>query len=74
MVDKALSDRSPLFEQIYCNTGRPSVAPEQLLRTLLLQVLYSICAGGHSTPRLTLRGAPKAPQLTVAWLDTGDTP
>ena len=27
---------------MYSHTGRPSIAPEQLLRALLLQVLYSI--------------------------------
>ena len=42
MVDKALSDLYPLFKEMYSHTGRPSVAPEQLLRALLLQVLYSI--------------------------------
>ena len=42
MVDKALSDLYPLFQEMYSHTGRPSVAPEQLLRALLLQVLYSI--------------------------------
>ena len=42
MVDKALSDLYPLFQHMYSHTGRPSVAPEQLLRALLLQVLYSI--------------------------------
>jgi transposase len=42
MVDEALRTLSPLFESVYSRIGRPSVAPEQLFRTLLLQVLYSI--------------------------------
>ena len=42
MVDVILKDLSPLFESLYAKTGRPSIAPEKLLRTLLLQVLYSI--------------------------------
>jgi len=42
MVDVILKDLSPLFETLYSNTGRPSIAPEKLLRTLLLQVLYTI--------------------------------
>lgn len=42
MVDEALCDLHPLFEQMYSHTGRASVAPEQLLRALLFQVLYSI--------------------------------
>jgi len=42
MVDVILKDLSPLFESLYSTTGRPSIAPEKLLRTLLLQVLYSV--------------------------------
>ena len=42
MVDRALKDLSPLLEEMYSHTGRPSIAPEQLLRALLLQILYSI--------------------------------
>jgi transposase len=42
MVDVVLKDLSPLFEGLYAKTGRPSIAPEKLLRTLLLQVLYSV--------------------------------
>ena len=43
MVDAALRELSPLFDQVYAKRmGRPSVAPEKLLRALLLQVLYTI--------------------------------
>lgn len=42
MVDEALEALSPRFEQLYSNTGRPSIPPEQLLRALLLQVLYTV--------------------------------
>lgn len=42
MVDAALDALSPVFCQIYSHTGRPSVPPEQLLKAMLLQVLYSI--------------------------------
>ena len=42
MVDAALENLSPLFCQMYSHTGRPSVPPEQLLKAMLLQVLYSI--------------------------------
>ena len=42
MVDVILKDLSPLFESLYAKTGRPSIAPEKLLRALLLQVLYSV--------------------------------
>ena len=42
MVDNALLDLAPLFKEMYSHTGRPSIAPEQLLRALLLQIFYSI--------------------------------
>jgi transposase len=42
MTDAALRSLSPQFEAIYAKTGRPSVPPEQLLRALLIQVLYSV--------------------------------
>jgi transposase len=42
MVNQALAELSPRFEALYSRVGRPSVAPEKLLRALLLQVLYSI--------------------------------
>jgi transposase len=42
MTDAALVRLSPRFDRLYSTTGRPSVPPEQLLRALLLQILYSI--------------------------------
>jgi transposase len=33
---------SPTFERLYAATGRPSIAPEKLLRASVLQMLYSI--------------------------------
>src|ERR1700758_4821349 len=41
-VDQVLKTLSPLFDEMYSTTGRPSIAPEKLLRALLLQLLYSI--------------------------------
>jgi transposase len=41
-VDEILVDLSPRFKKLYSKTGRPSIAPEKLLRALLLQVLYSV--------------------------------
>jgi transposase len=40
--DRALSRLSSRFSKLYSKTGRPSVPPEQLLRALLLQALYTI--------------------------------
>ena len=42
MVDESLRALSPIFDQMYASFGRPSIAPEKLLRSLLLQILYSI--------------------------------
>jgi transposase len=42
MVDEALRKLQPRFSKLYAKTGRPSIAPEKLLRALLLQVLYSV--------------------------------
>jgi len=42
MVDRALVALSPTFDTIYADHGRPSIPPEQLLRALLLQVLYTV--------------------------------
>lgn len=42
MVQKAFGDLSFEFSKMYSSTGRPSIAPEKLLKALLLQVFYSI--------------------------------
>src|SRR3989442_4927719 len=42
MTDEALKDLRPRFNTLYAKTGRPSIAPEKLLRALLLQALYSV--------------------------------
>lgn len=45
MVNKALANMDGLFTQMYAadiKGGRPSIAPEKLLRAMLLQVLYSV--------------------------------
>jgi transposase-like protein DUF772 len=42
MVDTALKELRPRLDGLYARGGRPSIAPERLLRALLLQVLYSI--------------------------------
>src|SRR5664279_5051686 len=42
MVDQALRDLSAHFDTLYARGGRPSIPPEQLLRALLLQVLYGL--------------------------------
>ena len=38
----ALAAMNTRFNEVYANTGRDSIAPEKLIRALLLQVFYSI--------------------------------
>ena len=42
IVDAALARLTGEFEALYTDFGRPSIPPEQLLRALLLQVLYTV--------------------------------
>src|SRR5271170_3522134 len=42
MADGALRELQRKFGKLYAKTGRPSIAPEKLLRALLLQVLYTV--------------------------------
>jgi transposase len=42
ITDRALERVSPRFGALYVNFGRPSIAPEKLLRALLLQAVYTI--------------------------------
>jgi transposase len=42
LTDAALEEVSPRFGKMYSDIGRPSIPPEQLLRALLLQCLYSV--------------------------------
>jgi transposase len=42
LTDEILRNMSPLFEAMYSDVGRPSIAPEKLLRAQLLQMLYSV--------------------------------
>ena len=45
LTDHALKTMSRRFAGLYAKTGRPSIPPEQLLRALLLQVLYGEFGG-----------------------------
>jgi transposase len=42
IVDEVLKEMSPKFQKLYSKVGRPSIAPERLLRSLLLQIFYSV--------------------------------
>ena len=47
MVEEILKGMSKKFDRLYSHTGRPSVAPEMLLKALFLQVLYTIRSEGQ---------------------------
>lgn len=42
LVEPCLAALSPRFDTMYSDIGRPSIPPEQLLRALLLQILFTI--------------------------------
>lgn len=42
IVDTALAEIEPFFDEMYARQGRPSIPPEQLLRALLLQILFTV--------------------------------
>ena len=42
IANALIAELDPLFERIYSSEGRPSIAPEYLLRASLLQILYTI--------------------------------
>jgi transposase len=42
LTDTVLQSLSPELDKLYAASGRPSIAPEYVLRALLLQVFYSV--------------------------------
>jgi transposase len=44
IVKEALASLSGEFTALYSRVGRPSIPPKKLLRAMLLQAFYSICA------------------------------
>src|SRR5580700_1645558 len=42
LTDAALATLSGDFAELYSGVGRPSIAPEMLLRAMLLQAFYSV--------------------------------
>ena len=42
IADEVMKGLSPRFARMYSDVGRPSIPPEQLLRALMLQALYTI--------------------------------
>ena len=54
LVDAAVTQLSPLFDEMYSAIGRPSIPPERLLKVSLLMALY------------TVRWLPRAPESKTA--------
>jgi transposase len=52
IVNEALTDIGAEFEAIYSTIGRPSIAPEKLLRALLLQLFHGIRSERQMMERL----------------------
>lgn len=52
IVNEALADLGPAFEAAYSNFGRPSIAPERLLRALLSQLFNGIRSERQMMERL----------------------
>lgn len=52
LADRALERMDEDLGAMYAGSGRPSIAPEKLLRTLLLQVLYAVPSERRMMERL----------------------
>lgn len=63
MVDQVLRRMDDTFDEIYGEVGRPSIAPERLLRAQLLMLLYTI-----RSERMLARAAALQPAVGgVSW-------
>jgi transposase len=54
LADEALVRLSPVFDGMYSKTGRPSIPPERLLKSVLLMALYSVPSERQFCERLDL--------------------
>ena len=52
LANAALGDLSGEFSKLYTDFGRPSIAPEKLLRAMLLQVFYGVRSERHLMERM----------------------
>lgn len=52
LSNAALADLSADFDRLYTSFGRPSIAPEKLLRAMLLQVFYGVRSERHLMERM----------------------
>ena len=40
-ADEALKELSPIFDRMYSDVGRPSIPPERLMKSMLLNKLFT---------------------------------
>jgi hypothetical protein len=67
MADMALKALDQRFAGMYAALGRPSIAPERLLRALLLQVLYTVCqSSSENHPSISFEIPPSLGVVRVA--------
>ena len=52
LANAALADLSGEFSKLYTDFGRPSIAPEKLLRAMLLQAFYGVRSERHLMERM----------------------
>ena len=52
LANGALGDLSGEFGKLYTDFGRPSIAPEKLLRAMLLQAFYGVRSERHLMERM----------------------
>ncbi len=52
LANAALGELSGEFSNLYTDFGRPSIAPEKLLRAMLLQVFYGVRSERHLMERM----------------------
>ena len=57
LADDALKDMSSALGRMYPRSGRPSVPPERLLKSMLLIALYSVRSEVQFCEQLHYRGA-----------------
>jgi len=52
IVDLAIEEIEPAFDDMYSSVGRPSIPPEQLIRAMLLQIFFTIRSERQLAERL----------------------
>lgn len=52
LADRSLAAMSSVFDEMYSATGRPSIPPEMLLKSMLLMALYSVRSERHFCEQL----------------------